>query len=124
MNSQNIGKIGENIAYKYLLNKGYLIFARNFKLKFYEIDIIARHKDGILIFCEVKTIRSPIHFENQFMPEDHLDRRKYQKMVRAAEIFLIRNHYLLLGDKGWQMDLIAIVLNGGGSANLRHYKNI
>jgi len=37
-----IGKIGENIAVKYLKNNGFLIIGRNFLCKMGEIDIVAK----------------------------------------------------------------------------------
>lgn len=125
MNNIETGKIGENMAYKYLLNNMYLILARNYKEKFDEIDIIARHRDERLIFCEVKTqnIDGEL-YRNGFMPEDHLTQAKRRKMIRAAEIFLIRHPKLAVGDRGWQIDLIAIVLINGKLAYLRHYENI
>jgi len=125
MKNVETGKIGEDIAYKYLLNNKYSILARNYKERFDEIDIIARHPNGILIFCEVKTLNCGSQsFFGGFMPEDHLNQMKRRKMVRAAQVFLLRNPKLALEDRGWQMDLIAIVLANGKLADLRHYENI
>ena len=53
-NSQEIGKTGEEIAKKYLLENNYKIVAKNFRCKFGEIDIIAYDKEE-LVFIEVKT---------------------------------------------------------------------
>ncbi|HUC02245.1 MAG TPA: YraN family protein [Candidatus Paceibacterota bacterium] len=114
------GKIGENIACKYLLNNKYLILARNHRERPDEIDIIGRHPDGTLVFCEVKTLR-----KSMFMPEDNLTPMKLKKMIRAARIFLMRHPGIVLEEKGWQIDLVAIVLTYGDKvAELRHYKNI
>ena len=44
-----IGKYGEDIAVKFLLNSGYTILHRNFKCKLGEIDIIATI-DNIIVF--------------------------------------------------------------------------
>jgi len=124
MNRLEIGKIGENTASKYLINKKYLILARNHKERFDEIDIIARRPDGILIFCEVKTLNNIWAGDSSFMPEDHLSPTKLSRMIRASGIFLARHPKAVYEDKGWQMDLIAVVLKNGLPAELRHYENI
>jgi putative endonuclease len=121
MKNIETGKIGENIACQYLLKNSYLILSMNYKEKFNEIDIIARSPRGVLVFCEVKTIN---HNNSGFMPEDNLSQAKRQKMVRASEIFLARYPELVREDAGWQIDLIAIVLENSKLADLRHYKNI
>ncbi|MCR5186310.1 MAG: YraN family protein [Clostridia bacterium] len=53
MHNKNVGKIGEDIACKYLIEKGYAILERNYVEKGGEIDIIARNGREI-IFVEVK----------------------------------------------------------------------
>lgn len=120
MNNIETGNIGENIAVRYLLNNKYLILARNHKEKFDEIDIIARKNNGDLVFCEVKTLNN----SRWFMPEDNLSSSKTRKMIRASRMFLTKHSELMIGDAGYQIDLIAIVLNNGKFSNLRHYENI
>ena len=46
--------VGEDLATKFLANKGYTIQRRNYRTDTGEIDIIAHHQDT-LIFVEVKT---------------------------------------------------------------------
>jgi putative endonuclease len=124
MNNKETGKMGEDMAYKYLLINKYLILGRNYKEKFNEIDIIARDPLGILIFCEVKTINNSRGCNNGLSPEDNLSHAKYRKMVSASNIFLFRHPELSVADKGWQIDLIAVTLMGEKLFDLRHYKNI
>ncbi len=51
-----LGDRGENVAARYLRNRGYKIIVRNFRCDLGEIDIVAR--DGkTLVFVEVKTRR-------------------------------------------------------------------
>lgn len=52
---QKIGQIGEDIAVKYLENKGFEVVDRNYRKKCGEIDVIAK-KGKILYFIEVKTV--------------------------------------------------------------------
>jgi putative endonuclease len=121
MKNIETGKIGEDIACQYLLNNSYLILARNHKERFDEIDIVTRDPRGALVFCEVKTSN---YNNSGFMPEDNLSWAKRQKMVRASEVFLARHPGLVWENAGWQIDLIAIVLNDGKLSAIRHYKNI
>lgn len=124
MKNSETGKIGENIACKYLLSNRYFILARNHKEKFDEIDIIARHSNGTLVFCEVKTSNRAKSFLDGFMPEDNLTWGKRKKMIRANRVFVAKHPELVRQNNGWQMDLIAIVLEGGKLSDLRHYENI
>ncbi|MDZ7358031.1 MAG: YraN family protein, partial [candidate division KSB1 bacterium] len=45
----SVGKLGENLAAKFLEDKGYHILERNYRYGHGELDIIAE-KDGMLIF--------------------------------------------------------------------------
>ena len=121
MKNIETGKRGEDIACQYLLKNSYLILARNHKEKFDEIDVIARDHRGVLVFCEVKTGN---YNNSGFMPEDNLSAAKRHKMIRASSIFLARHPVVVWENAGWQIDLIAVVLDGGKLSNLRHYKNI
>ena len=49
-----VGTIGENIAADYLKLRGYEILERNYRVKHFEIDLIARD-ENCLVFIEVKT---------------------------------------------------------------------
>ena len=51
--NRKIGKDGEEIAAKFLLDKGYNILEKNYYTRFGEIDLIAS-KNDILVFVEVK----------------------------------------------------------------------
>ena len=56
LDNQELGKIGEELAAKYLTQNKYKIIQRNFRCKFGEIDIIAYDlKNKELVFFEVKT---------------------------------------------------------------------
>lgn len=76
------GLKGEQIAEKFLLNKGYSILHRNWRFERKEIDIIAC-KDQLLVFAEVKTRKN---FDFGF-PEEFVDSRKQGHMKLAAEAY-------------------------------------
>lgn len=52
---QKLGAWGEEQASLFLLRQGYTIVARNFRRQKGEIDIIARDREGVWSFLEVKT---------------------------------------------------------------------
>ena len=58
-NNRGVGSWGEDIAARFLVQKGYAIICRNFHARVGEIDIIAWHEEKLfgktLCFIEVKT---------------------------------------------------------------------
>lgn len=74
---------GEDMAYKYLISKGYKILARNFKTKIGEIDIIAKDK-GVIVFVEVKTRKSDFFG----LPREAVTPSKQRKIRMVATQYL------------------------------------
>jgi putative endonuclease len=118
-----IGKIGEDLACGYLVEKGYKILARNYKEKWDEIDIIARAKDGTIVFVEVKTLQGPRSAAEELVPEDNLTRAKLHKLRRACGAFANKNADLINDRKGWRIDLLALTLDGEKGI-INKYENI
>ena len=58
--TNQLGRIGEDLAVRHLKDRGYVILARNWRAAVEsvrgELDVIAQH-DGTLVFCEVKARR-------------------------------------------------------------------
>ena len=79
----DIGKKGEDIACKYLTDKGYAIHVRNWQFGKFEIDIIAEDGQDI-VFIEVKA-RSGVRWGN---PEDAVSNGKIKRIVEAADFYL------------------------------------
>lgn len=96
-----IGKLGENIAVKYMISKGFDIIERNFHVKGGEIDIIATKRSEYssefnmkysnITFVEVKT-KKVRNFEyikdTTFSPENNLTKSKRQKLLRTIRHYL------------------------------------
>ena len=85
-----IGKIGEEIAVKYLLNKGFNVIERNYLCKIGEIDIIS-HENDSFIFIEVKSKKVKSFSEVKdlhYKPEDNMSYKKKLKMKRAIRHYL------------------------------------
>ncbi len=82
-NNKLIGKVGEDLAVKYLKKKHYEIITRNYTNEYGEIDIIAAY-DGYLIFVEVKT-RSGTGFGT---PAEAVDAHKIKKISQTASGYI------------------------------------
>lgn len=110
------GMIGEEIAKKYLEKNGYKIIARNFKTKYAEIDLVARHKNE-LIFVEVRTKVG----ENFGTPEESLDKRKLRKLWWNAQGYVSQ-----VGWSGpYRIDAVCIVLKLDKTVErIDHYQSI
>ncbi len=104
---QKIGKIGEDLACKFLVKHGYKVIQRNYLKIFGEIDIICS-KGNILHFVEVKAV-SRITFEgaDEFRPEDNVHSSKLARIGRTIEAYLYENPTRA----DWQFDVIAVQLD-------------
>lgn len=81
------GKLGEDLAVKYLEKVGYKVIERNFTCKQGEIDIIAIDKSEI-VFIEVKT-RTNIKYGS---PAEAVDSIKQKHLVKAVKYYLYSRH--------------------------------
>jgi len=113
---KDLGRIGEKIAYFYLLEKGYKILETNFQRKWGEIDIVAK-KNDILVFVEVKTLKKP-----RFHPEESITFKKKRKLFKNAQLYLIEKNYP--PDQLWQIDIIAVEILKNGKVKIFHTENI
>jgi putative endonuclease len=116
-----IGKLGEDIACDYLINRGYKIIERNYREKWGELDIIAKDPENILVFVEVKTIRQLPNAVAELQPEDNLTAAKLKKLQRTASMYAGFNENLVDENRGWRIDLVAVALPGN---KVVHYENI
>ena len=80
---QELGRRGEDRAAAFLLAKGYVCLARNWRCKAGEIDLVVQ-KDGDIRFVEVKTRRSMTYGG----PEEAITAVKLRHMREAAEAWL------------------------------------
>ncbi len=96
-----LGNEGEDLAVRYLKEKGYEILDTNWRYGHLEIDIIAR-KEKIVIFAEVKTRSS----EKWGRPEEFVHYKKRKRLVKAAEAYLIEKDLM----SEMRFDIIAVIL--------------
>lgn len=100
----DFGKQGEEIAVKYLMDKGYEILERNWRNRHKEIDIIA--KDGNeLVVVEVKTRKSNDYGD----PDFAVNKQKQRLLISAANSYIYSNNL----DLDTRFDIISIIIKDG-----------
>lgn len=83
LTTKEIGDFGEDVAEKYLKDNDYEVLKRNFRLKFGEIDIIAKQNDCI-VFVEVKTRKS----SDFGQPSEYVNLRKQIRIKKASAVYI------------------------------------
>jgi putative endonuclease len=110
---QQIGELGENIAVKFLVKRGFSVIDRNYTKKWGEIDIVAEKSDK-LYFIEVKSVSratlSNVSPETEsYKAEDNMHPWKLQRLSRTIQTYLLSKK--VPDEKGWQVDLLVVYLN-------------
>ena len=89
------------MAAEWLLEKGFSIAEKNWRYKYWEVDIIAS-RGGVLHFIEVKTRRT----KKFGHPEESVSRKKLLNLINASEAYLYQQPQ-------WQriqFDILAITI--------------
>ena len=118
-----IGRLGEDLACRYLESKGFLTLERNYRKKWGEIDIILK-KSGKLHFVEVKAVTRPpgslsiwtgeslesVSREmDTYRPEDNMHPWKLQRLSRTIQSYLAEHYTDTEGD--WQFDVVTVYVD-------------
>lgn len=117
MSAQHLttGRAGEDVAAKFLRQKGWHILQSNFRCHDGELDLIAQ--DGeILIFVEVKTRSNTLHGQ----PGEAVGRAKQGRMIRAASRYLSQRQFW---DKSCRFDLVTVVFRNN-QVEVEHWEDV
>lgn len=103
MDNQSKGRLGEDAVCRLLEQRGHEILARNYHKRCGEIDIISKC-GGFVVFTEVKSRKHG----SMVSGLEAVDRRKQEKIVRTADLWLSEN------DIGLQprYDIAEVTLSG------------
>ena len=116
MDKIGLGRQGEALAVAYLRKNGYQILERNLRMKFGEIDLVAR-KAGTLCFVEIKA-RTSLQFG---WPEEGVTAEKQRRLGRLASGYLQRRG---LSEVPVRFDVVSVLLAPDGSGSrIRLIKN-
>ena len=96
--TQQMGNLAEQAALDFLIKKGFVLLARQYRCKMGECDLIMKDKN-VIVFVEVR------YKQNTYFcsPEETIDYFKQRKLIRTAEFFLAR-----FPNSDCRMDVIAV----------------
>ena len=106
MDRQQVGRLGEKAAQRFLKKRGYRIRETGFRCRHGEIDIIAQQKD-YLVFVEVRS-KSNLDFGT---PEESITQAKKEKLIASALTYTTTHQDL---PSLWRIDVVAIELDDRG----------
>jgi putative endonuclease len=148
---RRIGNIGEDLAEKFLVKRGYKIIERNYLKKFGELDIVAS-KQAVICFVEVKSIVShendienvsrmvsrnsfttnnfkinvsqeTNNDEDCYLPEDNVNYHKQKRILRTIETYILERNFN--DDQEWQIDIITVRIDfSHRKAIIKHIENV
>ena len=111
MKTTDIGRLGENLAAKYLRKNNYKIIEANKHQSHNEIDLIVADKNYI-VFVEVKT-RS-VKIDDEYLPygtpASAVTQGKRNRTVTAAKEYLSANRFSKHAKKQPRIDVVEIYL--------------
>ena len=111
---KSIGKLGEELAAKFLEDNGYIIIERNFRSGHLETDIIC---------AEVKTRKDTPSSLRYGTPRDAVDSKKRARILECAREYIYKNK----PKKRPRIDVLEVYLTSSGDAlsekGIRHIKN-
>ena len=153
MSTKELGNLAENLAARFLQDKGYEIIDKNYTRPWGEVDIIAKlpitnnparrqgfggpgkllitnekddNNDDIMVTENViifVEVKANKGDFEGFAPEDRVDERKRDKIAKTALYFLENE----LGDTDieWRIDVVAVTFDEKNKkAKIKHYENI
>ena len=106
MDRQEVGKLGEEAARKFLKKRGYRIRETGFRCRHGEIDIVAKKKD-YLVFVEVRT-KTNLEFGT---PEESITQAKKERLIASALTYTATHENI---PPLWRIDVVAIELDEKG----------
>ena len=116
-----LGAAGEDIAARFLISTNYEILVRNRRSEGGEIDIVARDRDGTIVFVEVRTRRGANAAAHAL---ESVDRAKQQRLLDGAAAYLAEHPDPAGAEPPARIDVIAVAPGRNGRlAVARHVRN-
>ena len=111
---QAFGELGERIAERWLLRRGWRVVQRRFRSGHRDIDLVVE-RDGTIAFVEVKA-RKGVEFGGPVQAVDH---RKRRQLERSALVWIDRHGREA---ESYRFDVVGVLLSGA-TVRVCHVEN-
>ena len=111
---QAFGELGERIAERWLLRRGWRLVQRRFRSGHRDIDLVVE-RDGTIAFVEVKA-RKGVEFGGPVQAVDH---RKRRQLERSALVWIDRHGREA---ESYRFDVVGVLLSGA-TVRVCHVEN-
>ena len=108
-----LGQWEEELAGRFLEERGYRILDTNYRTRYGEVDIVARDGEE-LVFVEVRTR----HSGGFGAPEESLSAAKVRRLVITCQDYI---QHWAEEDAEWRIDLVCVHLDRGREAPCIHH---
>jgi len=112
MNNREVGSKGEAEVVEYLKKKGYLVIEKNYRTKYFEIDIIAKTGNTIC-FIEVKSRKT----SKYGLPREAVTKKKQNQIIKGAMTYI---KYKRFKTFSYRFDVVEVFLSEG---KINHIEN-
>lgn len=113
---KHLGNRGEEAVAVWLRRQGYDLLASQYRCRFGEIDLIARSREGVLCFVEVKT-RTSSRFA---APREAVTAAKQRRLRITAEYYLA---YTGRGESPCRFDVAEVFPTPDGEMTINYITN-
>ena len=110
----DFGKLAEELAEQFLVEKNYKILTKNFRFQKAEVDIITEF-DGKIVVIEVKARGTDIFME----PHEAVTKKKIKSIVSATDEYLKSLNI----DKEVRFDIISVLPDETGKLKISHLED-
>jgi putative endonuclease len=113
---QALGRLGEAVAERWLVQRGWSVLARRFRSGHRDVDLIVE-RSGVVAFVEVKARRGSWYGD----PVEAVHWRKQRELVRSAHVWVDR-HGRERGETIYRFDVVGVLVQGE-RVRVRHVEN-
>jgi putative endonuclease len=111
-----LGRYGEDLAARHLIQSGFIVLERNWRCDQGEIDIVAREGD-VLVVCEVKTRSSLRHGS----PFEAVTERKLHRLERLGMRWMKERG---VRPRSMRVDVVSVLRPATGRSVLEHVRGL
>ena len=112
---QALGALGERVAERWLVARGWQVLARRFRSGHRDLDLVVA-QPGLIAFVEVKSRRAPEGRGSFADPLEAVHWRKRRELVRSAQVWIARHG---VPGSAYRFDVVGVAFGSGARPAVR-----